>query len=130
MKSTPWKIIILSRGQVSSQGTTTLKMHKFIRRPYFSYPRKWSKSFFIKSKSVPTMPTLLILQLLQSPAFPLQASTQYLNNKRIVPTTTTILLTDSTIYHKSPSLWDNLWQSALLHYNRNILLLTSLVVSL
>ena len=52
--------------------------------------------------------------------------------KRVVPTTsttTTILLTDSTIYHKSPSLWDNLWQSALLHYNENILLLTSLEVS-
>ena len=73
------------------------------------------------------MLTLLILKVLQSPAFPLQASTpQY---KRIVPTTTTIFLTDTTNYHKSPSPWDNLWQSALLHYNENILLLTSLVVS-
>ena len=50
--------------------------------------------------------------------------------KRVVPTTTTILLTDTTNYHKSPSPWDNLWQSALLHYNGNILLLTSLEVSL
>ena len=55
------------------------------------------------------------------------SSPQY---KRVVPTTTTILLTDTTNYHKSSSPWDNLWQSALLPYNENILLPTSLVVSL
>ena len=66
---------------------------------------------------------------MDSPAFPLQASTQHLNIKEMFPTTTTIFLTDSTIYHKSPSPWGILWQSALLHYNENILLLTSLEVS-
>ena len=38
------------------------------------------------------MLTLLILKLLQSPVFPLRASTQHLNNKRNVPTTTIIFL--------------------------------------
>ena len=47
-KSTSWNIIILSRGEISSQGTTTLKMLQFFHRPYFSYPRKWSKYFFIE----------------------------------------------------------------------------------
>ena len=73
------------------------------------------------------MLTLLILKFLQSPTFPLHASTQHLNIKENV--LTTILLTDTTNYHKSPSPWDNLWQSALLHYNKNILLLTSPEVS-
>ena len=41
-----------------------------------------------------------------------------------------MLLTDTTNYHKSPSPWDNLWQSSLLHYSGNILLLSSLEVSL
>ena len=38
-------------------------------------------------------------------------------------------VTNSTIYHKSPSPSDNLWQSALLHYNGNTLLLTGFEVS-
>ena len=46
-KSTSSYIILLSMGQVSSQGTSTLKMHKLIHRPYFSYPWKWANSFFI-----------------------------------------------------------------------------------
>ena len=45
LKSTSWNILILSRGLVSSQGSTTLKMLQFFHRPYFSYPRKWSKIF-------------------------------------------------------------------------------------
>ena len=57
----------------------------------------------------------------------LNSSPQYKGN---VHTATTIFLTDTTNYHKSPSPWDNLWQGALLHYNENILLPTSLVVSL
>ena len=56
----------------------------------------------------------------------LNSTPQY---KRVVPTTTAIFLIDTTKYHKSPSPWDNLWQSALLHYNENILLLSSLEVS-
>ena len=50
--------------------------------------------------------------------------------KENVLTTTTILLTDTTNYYKSPSPWDNPWRGALLHYNENILLLISLAVSL
>ena len=50
--------------------------------------------------------------------------------KRNVHTTTTIFSLHSTIYHKSPSPWGILWQSALLHHNGNILLLTYLEVSL
>ena len=73
--------------------------------------------------------TLLILKVLQALAFPLHVSTQHLNIKEnALTTTTTILLT--TNYHKSPSPWGILWQSALLHYSGNILLLTSLEVSL
>ena len=74
------------------------------------------------------MLTLLILKLLQSPAFPSHASTQHLNIKEMFPQLLLyFFVADSTIYPKSPSLWDNLWQSALLH--ENILLLTSLEVS-
>ena len=120
------------RGQVSSQGSTTLEIHKFFHRPYFSYPRKWSKSSFIeslliKSKSLPMMLTLLILKFLQSPAFPLHASTQHLNIKEMFPL---LLLFFFFQLNYPPSLWDNLWQSPLLHYSGNILLLTSLEVSL
>ena len=57
----------------------------------------------------------------------LNSTPQYKIN---VPIVTTIFITVSTIYHRSPSPWDNLWQSALLHHNGNILLLTSLEVSL
>ena len=46
----------------------------------------------IKSISVPTMLTLFILQWLQSLTFPLHASTQHLNIKENVHTTTTIFL--------------------------------------
>ena len=76
------------------------------------------------------MLTLLILKLLQSPAFPLHASTQHLNT--INEMFSQLLLYSfliTTIYQESPSHWDNLWQSALLHYNENILLLTSPEVS-
>ena len=75
------------------------------------------------------MLTLLIPKFLQSPAFTLHALTHRLNIKENVLTTTTILLTNTTNYHKSPSPWDILWQSALLHYNENIILLTSFEVS-
>ena len=56
-----------------------------------------------KIQIVPTILTLLILKVLQSPALPLHASTQHLNIKENVLTTTTILLTNTTNYHKSPS---------------------------
>ena len=95
-KSTPWNIIIFSRGQMSSQGTTTLEMHKFFHRPYFSYPRKWSKIFlhrvtthkiqistndanFIDSQSI-TISYISITCLNSTPQY-----------KRIVPTTTIFL---------------------------------------
>ena len=44
--------IILSMSQLPSQVTTTLEMHKFFHRPYFSYPRNWSKSLFIEQQLI------------------------------------------------------------------------------
>ena len=95
MRSTPWNITILSRGQISSQGTTTLKMHNFIHRPYFSYPRKWSKIFPHRVTThkiqISTNDALLILKSLQSPAFPITCLNSTPQYKRIVPTTTTTI---------------------------------------
>ena len=68
-------------------------------------------------------------QILQTPSFHYMPQ----SDSSLIKEMSTLLLRfslHSTIYHKSPSPWDNPWQSALLHYSRNILLLTSLEVSL
>ena len=76
------------------------------------------------------MLTLLILQLLQSPAFHYMPQ----SDTSLIKEMSTLLLLyfslHSTIYHKSPSPWGILWQSALLHHNGNIFLLTYLEVCL
>ena len=76
------------------------------------------------------MLTLLILKLLQSPAFHYMPQ----SDTSLIKEMSTLLLLyfslHSTIYHKSSSPWGILWQSALLHHNGNILLLTYLEVSL
>ena len=76
------------------------------------------------------MLTLLILKLLQSPACHYMPQ----SDTSLIKEMSTLLLLyfslHSTICHKSPSPWGILWQSALLHHNGNILLLTYLGVSL
>ena len=134
-KSTQWSILIFSRGQGFLQGTTTLKMHKSSIDHISLILKKMVKILlhrvtthkvqigtndanFIDSQII-TVSCISITCLNSTP--------QYKGN---VPTATTIFLTDKTDYHKSPSPSDNLWQSALIHYNENILLLTSFEVSL
>ena len=76
------------------------------------------------------MLTLLILKLLQSPAFHYMPQPDTSLIKEMSTLLLLFFLLHSTIYHKSPSPWGILWQSALLHHNGNILLLTYLGVSL
>ena len=89
MKSTPWNIIILSRGQGSSQLLPPLKCTNssiyHISHILETVKILLHRVTTHKIQIVPRILTSLILKVLQSLAFPLHVSTQHLDTKELFP---------------------------------------------
>ena len=134
-KSTQWSILIFSMGQRFLQGTTTLKMHKssidhishILENGQHLLHRVTTHKIYISTNDanfihsqIITISCFSITCLNSIPLYKRKCSHYHYYITSV---------TNSTIYHKSPSPSDNLWRSALLHYNGNTLLLTGFEVS-